>query len=46
MSEAFGWSVDVVEQHVVNLIQSGEIQGRVDSQNKASYGFRIHVSNL
>jgi hypothetical protein len=24
----------MVEQHVVNLIQSGEIHGRVDSQNK------------
>lgn len=37
MSEAFGWTVDMVEQQVVNLIQSGEIQGRVDSQNKVRF---------
>lgn len=36
MSSAFGWTVDDVEQNVVALIQSGDIQGRVDSQNKAS----------
>ncbi|KAH9474510.1 COP9 signalosome complex subunit 1 [Psilocybe cubensis] len=34
MSAAFGWTVEEVEQHVVNLIQAGDIQGRVDSQNK------------
>ncbi|KAF9469456.1 G protein pathway suppressor 1 [Collybia nuda] len=34
MSAAFGWTVEEVEQHVVALIQSGSIQGRVDSQNK------------
>jgi COP9 signalosome complex subunit 1 len=34
MSAAFGWTVSEVEQHVVALIQSGDIQGRVDSQNK------------
>ncbi|KAF4613096.1 hypothetical protein D9613_010813 [Agrocybe pediades] len=34
MSAAFGWSIEEVEYHVVNLIQSGDIQGRVDSQNK------------
>jgi len=34
MSAAFGWTIDEVEHHVVNLIQSGGIQGRVDSQNK------------
>jgi COP9 signalosome complex subunit 1 len=34
MSQAFGWTVDEVERHVVNLIQSGDIQGRIDSQNK------------
>ncbi|KAF8624719.1 hypothetical protein AX17_007050 [Amanita inopinata Kibby_2008] len=34
MSEAFGWTVEEVEQNVVNLIQTGQIQGRVDSQNK------------
>lgn len=36
MSTAFGWTVDEVEKEVVALIQSGRIQGRVDSQNKAS----------
>jgi hypothetical protein len=34
MSAAFGWTVEEVEQHVVALIQSGDIKGRVDSQNK------------
>jgi COP9 signalosome complex subunit 1 len=34
MSAAFGWTIEEVEYHVVNLIQSGDIQGRVDSQNK------------
>jgi len=42
MSEVFGWTVDVVEQHVVNLIQSGEIQGRVDSQNKVNIASEAH----
>ncbi|XP_006455086.1 hypothetical protein AGABI2DRAFT_209370 [Agaricus bisporus var. bisporus H97] len=37
MSKAFGWNVETVEEHVVNLIQSGEIQGRIDSQNKVLY---------
>lgn len=34
MATAFGWTLEEVEQQVVNLIQSGEIRGRVDSQNK------------
>jgi COP9 signalosome complex subunit 1 len=34
MSAAFGWTIEEVEYHVVNLIQAGDIQGRVDSQNK------------
>ncbi|KAL1745165.1 26S proteasome subunit RPN7-domain-containing protein [Schizophyllum fasciatum] len=34
MSAAFGWSVAEVERQVVRLIQSGEIQARVDSENK------------
>jgi len=34
MSEAFGWTVEEVERHVAALIQSGDIQGRIDSQNK------------
>jgi len=42
MSEVFGWTVDIVEQHVVNLIQSGEIQGRVDSQNKVNIASEAH----
>ena len=36
MSLAFGWTVEEVERHVVALIQSGDIKGRVDSQNKVS----------
>ncbi|KZP06077.1 hypothetical protein FIBSPDRAFT_331554 [Athelia psychrophila] len=35
MSAAFGWTVPEVERHVVALIQSGDINGRVDSQNKS-----------
>ena len=34
MSQAFGWSVDELEQQVVHLIQAGEIKARVDRQNK------------
>ncbi|KAI0697628.1 PCI-domain-containing protein [Cerioporus squamosus] len=34
MSQAFGWSVEELEQQVVSLIQSGEIKARVDRQNK------------
>ncbi|KAI0772937.1 G protein pathway suppressor 1 [Trametes elegans] len=34
MGQAFGWSVDELEHQVVALIQSGEIQARVDRQNK------------
>ena len=34
MSTAFGWMTEEVERHVVALIQSGDIQGQVDSQNK------------
>ncbi|KAF8179896.1 26S proteasome subunit RPN7-domain-containing protein, partial [Pholiota molesta] len=37
MSAAFGWTLPEVEQHVVHLIQAGEIHGRVDSQNKILY---------
>jgi COP9 signalosome complex subunit 1 len=40
MSVAFGWTVEEVEKAVVALIQSGQIQGRVDSQNKASHYYR------
>lgn len=36
MSQAFGWTVNEVELQVVTLIQSGHIQGRVDSQNKVT----------
>lgn len=38
MATAFGWTLEEVEQQVVNLIQSGEIRGRVDSQNKVCFG--------
>ncbi|KAH9929081.1 PCI-domain-containing protein [Epithele typhae] len=34
MSVAFGWTVEDLERQVVSLIQSGEIKGRVDRQNK------------
>ncbi|KAI8989078.1 G protein pathway suppressor 1 [Trametes punicea] len=34
MSQAFGWSVQELEQQVVALIQAGEIKARVDRQNK------------
>lgn len=34
MATAFGWTVEHVEQEVVELIQSGAIRGRIDSQNK------------
>ncbi|KAJ7507157.1 26S proteasome subunit RPN7-domain-containing protein [Mycena galericulata] len=37
MSNAFGWTVEEVEEQVVTLIQSGSIHGRVDSQNKILY---------
>ncbi|KAF8064961.1 26S proteasome subunit RPN7-domain-containing protein [Lyophyllum atratum] len=37
MSKAFGWTVEEVERHVVQLIQARSIQGRVDSQNKILY---------
>ena len=36
MAAAFGWTIQQVEEQVVNLIQAGEIRGRVDSQNKVS----------
>ncbi|KAI0672247.1 G protein pathway suppressor 1 [Trametes maxima] len=34
MGQAFGWSIDELEQQVVALIQAGEIKARVDRQNK------------
>lgn len=34
MSQAFGWSLEEVEEHVVASIRSGAINGRVDKQNK------------
>lgn len=36
MASAFGWSVQEVEREVVALIQSDQIQARVDSQNKVT----------
>lgn len=40
MGKALGWDVETVEREVVRLIQKGEIEGRVDSQNKVRY---LHV---
>lgn len=37
MSAAFGWTVGETEDHIVNLIQSGAIHGRVDSENKVCF---------
>ena len=34
MGEAFGMSIEEIEGHVVRLIQSGQINARVDSRNK------------
>ncbi|KAK7683842.1 hypothetical protein QCA50_013218 [Cerrena zonata] len=34
MSQAFGWTVERLEQQIVHLIQKGDIQARVDRQNK------------
>ncbi|KAF7798161.1 hypothetical protein EIP86_009378 [Pleurotus ostreatoroseus] len=34
MARAFGWSVAQLEEQVVTLIQAGEIEARVDRQNK------------
>lgn len=39
LSAAFGWSPKYSEQQVIGLIQSGEIQARVDKQNKVSRSF-------
>jgi len=46
MSAAFGWTVEEVEKEVVTLIQSGQIQGRVDSQNKARLCSRDGYGNV
>ncbi|PFH47607.1 hypothetical protein AMATHDRAFT_67484 [Amanita thiersii Skay4041] len=34
MGVALGWTVEETEKNVIALIQSGQIQGRIDSQNK------------
>ncbi|THH00269.1 hypothetical protein EW026_g2236 [Hermanssonia centrifuga] len=34
MSLAFGWTPEYLEQQIVGLIQAGEIQARVDKQNR------------
>ncbi|KAI0342371.1 hypothetical protein BDW22DRAFT_1357693 [Trametopsis cervina] len=34
LASAFGWTPEYLEQQVVGLIQAGEIQARVDRQNK------------
>ena len=36
LSTAFGWSMEYLEQQIVSLIQAGEIQARIDKQNKVS----------
>ena len=46
MSAAFGWTVEEVEQQVVGLIQSGHIQGRVDSQNKVRLSVHSTIDEL
>jgi COP9 signalosome complex subunit 1 len=46
MSTAFGWTIEEVEHHVVNLIQSGNIQGRVDSQNKVRVYYIFSFSSF
>jgi COP9 signalosome complex subunit 1 len=43
MSDAFGWTVKEVERHVVALIQSGDIHGRVDSRNKVCTLFQPNL---
>lgn len=37
MARAFGWSVAQLEAQVVTLIQAGEIEARVDRQNKVRH---------
>lgn len=46
MATAFGWTVQQVEMQVVNLIQAGEIRGRVDSQNKVGGKCTMPTRNL
>lgn len=46
MASAFGWSIEEVEREVVTLIQSGQIQGRVDSQNKVIIHGPQHEASL
>ena len=41
MSRAFGWTVAQLEDAVVGLIQTGEIQARLDKQNKVSLCARV-----
>ena len=43
MSRAFGWTVAQLEDAVVGLIQTGEIQARLDKQNKVSFRARARV---
>ena len=46
MASAFGWSIEEVEQEVVALIQSGQIQGRVDSQNKVMTQYESQLARV
>lgn len=43
MAAAFGLGVDELEKLVISLIQSGDINGRVDSQNKVSVFHRVCI---
>lgn len=36
MAVAFGWTEEYLEEQVVTLIKKGQIQARVDRQNKVS----------
>lgn len=45
MATAFGWDVAYLEEQVVTLIKKGDIQARVDRQNKVYHcPFRCFVS--
>ena len=46
MSRAFGWTVAQLEDAVVGLIQTGEIQARLDKQNKVGLYSRVCVDRV
>lgn len=45
MAAAFGWTTEETERQVVSLIQAGQIQGRVDSQNKVCHSLVGHSND-